>query len=184
MEITHTPIPPEELEVLKGLKDVQVVFDVGARTDVDYLDMFPNATFHLFEPNPIFYDQLVRNVGNRDNVYVRKYGLGDTIGHFSYSDGFQAFSGGEAFNGKGEQLLPVRTLDWYVHEYRIDRIDFLKIDTEGFDYKVLKGGKKAIALAKYIQYEHWDDLNQFHELLEDEFDMSYVGFRNVLCTRK
>ena len=48
----HTRIPTDELEFARTLKDVNVVFDVGARTDTDYFDIFPNAEFHLFEPNP------------------------------------------------------------------------------------------------------------------------------------
>lgn len=180
----HSKIPEEELNVFKSLKDIQVVFDVGARADVDYLDIFPDATFHLFEPNPIFFDELASKVGDRENVILNKYGLGDSFGYFSYFHPLQAFSGGEAFNGEGDEVLPIRTLDWYVEEYNIDRIDFLKIDTEGYDFKVLRGGKKAIDIARYIQYEHWDELEQFHKLLGKDFNMKYIGFRNVLCKKK
>ena len=78
-------------------------------------------------------------------------------------------------------LLPLKTLDWYVKEYNIKRIDFLKIDTEGYDYKILKGGLETIKITKYIQYEHWDNLQQFHDLLGEEFEVEYIGYRNVLC---
>ena len=103
-------------------------------------------------------------------------------GEFGYSDGTQAFEGGEAGGGK-DRILPVKTLDWYIKENNIIRIDFLKIDTEGYDYKVLLGGKEAIKLARYIQYEHWNNLQQFHDLLNEDFWMKYIGGRNVLCKR-
>ena len=54
----HTLIPTEELEVFKALKNIKVVFDVGARVDIDYLNIFPKATHHLFEPNPEFFKEL------------------------------------------------------------------------------------------------------------------------------
>ena len=81
-------------------------------------------------------------------------------------------------------IFPITTLDWYIDKYNIKRIDFLKIDAEGYDFKVLKGGQKAIDLARYIQYEHWDNKEQFHQLLGKDFDMEYIGGRNVLCKRK
>ena len=50
-----TPIPKEELELFKQLTELKVIFDVGAREDTDYLDIWPDSEHHLFEPNPQFY---------------------------------------------------------------------------------------------------------------------------------
>jgi FkbM family methyltransferase len=180
----HTPIPFQELAVFQSLQDVQVVFDVGARADVDYLALNPEAEYHLFEPNPEFFDQLQEKVGNRKNVHLNNFGLGDKTGKYAYSNFYQAFTDGEAQIEGTNQTLEIRTLDDYIAEHGIKRIDFLKIDTEGYDYKVLLGGSQAVKMAHYIQYEHWDNKQQFHDLLGNEFDMEYIGFRNVLCTRK
>lgn len=179
----NEPLPKEELERFKKLKNITVVFDVGARTSLDYLAIHPRAKYHLFEPVPKFNKWLTLQCKNKKNVTVNAYGLGDKEGTFPYNTGLQAFSGGEAWNGPGIDL-PVKTLDWYVKKNKITRIDFLKIDAEGYDFKVLLGGKKAIEMTKYIQYEHWDNLTQFHELLEEDFEMEYIGLRNVLCKRK
>jgi len=182
----HTPIPASELEIIKSLKNIEIVFDVGSRTDIDYFDIFPKATYHLFEPNPEFFAELKAKIGDRKNVYLNNYGLGDVEGEFSYSKNTQAFSGGEAIpdvNTLGDMTLPIKTLDWYIKEYNIKRIDFLKIDTEGFDFKVLQGGQEAIKICRYIQYEHWNDRWRFHELLNNDFWMKYIGGRNVLCQR-
>ena len=46
--IEQTPISKEELELFKQLKDLKVIFDVGARTDTDYLEIWSNAQHHLF----------------------------------------------------------------------------------------------------------------------------------------
>ena len=182
--MTHTPIPTEELESIKDLKDVKVIFDVGARADIDYFNIFPDATFHLFEPNPEFFLELKEKVGDKKNVFLNNYGLGDEEITLGYDKTIQCFEKGEAGMKHPDFLLPIKTLDWYIQENKIKRIDFIKIDTEGYDFKILLGGKKAVKLARYIQYEHWDNLKQFHDLLEKDFDMKYTGFRNVLCIRK
>lgn len=192
----HTPIPPAELEILKQLKHIKTVFDVGARADTDFFEIWPKASFHLFEPNPVFYSELMQNVintvdklsgGADQRVFTQPFGLGDKVGEFYYNPLLQTFDQGEAWSVKdpyGLSKLFVNTLDNYVKENGVKRIDFLKIDTEGYDYKVLKGAKNTLKKCKYIQYEHWDNKKEFHRLLGKEFEMQYVGYRNVLCINR
>jgi hypothetical protein len=51
--------------------------------------------------------------------------------------------------------VAVSTIDDFVVERGIDRIAFLKVDTEGFDLAVLRGAQKAIAeyRIEVIQFE-------------------------------
>lgn len=100
-----------------------------------------------------------------------------------YNEARQGFVGGEEVDIKTGELLPIKTLDWYVREHDIQQIDFLKIDTEGYDFRVLLGGLNTIPKCRYIQYEHWNDQRRFHILLGHQFKMEYIGGRNVLCTR-
>lgn len=182
----HTSIPPAELEVFKKLPNLKVIFDVGARADCDYIDLKPKAECHLFEPNPIFFAELQINCKGR--AKLNNYGLGDVKGKFIYNPGLQAFDKGEAWDLDGAfcALPPLRveTLDWYIKKNKIERIDFLKIDTEGYDFKVLVGGQTALPITRFIQYEHWNLLDQFHELLEPRYHLEYIGYRNVLCINK
>jgi FkbM family methyltransferase len=57
--------------------------------------------------------------------------------------------------------IPVTTLDEFVLEKRLERVDFLKVDVEGYELKVLRGGVKMIekfspkiAIAVYHHPEH------------------------------
>lgn len=178
------PLSGEELDKIKQLEDIEVVMDVGARTSLDYIEIFPNATHHLFEPNPEFVVWLIEECKDKPNVFINKYGLGNKAGNLLYHSGIQAFDGGEcSLPSQAGRLLAIKTLDWYVKKYEIKKIDFLKIDTEGYDFKVLLGGKKAIDMCRYIQYEQWDNKEQFHDLLQNNFEMTYIGERNVLCKR-
>lgn len=178
--MAHTLIPREELAMFDQLKDLRVIIDVGARVDTDYLERWPDSEHHLFEPHPEFFAELKEKVGDRPNVYLNNYGLGDMPSIWPYSDFRQAFAGGECPPAEETRRLQVKTLDSYIKEHKIRRIDFLKVDVEGYDYKVFLGGQKALKLAKYIQYEHWDDQQEFHDLLDKDFHLENIGYRNVL----
>ena len=178
------PLSPQELERFKAIDDVHVVFDVGARTSLDYLAIKPDAEYHLFEPNPTFYEYLQFATKDKPNVHVNPYALGDAAGTKGYSNAIQTMEGGENKVSAVDAEYPMRTLDQYIEENNITRIDFLKIDTEGYDYKVLTGGPKAVKLARYIQFEHWNDQVAFLNLLGKEFTMEDIGLRNYFCTRR
>lgn len=190
MELMHTPIPGYELQKFDALKDIKIVFDVGSRADVDYIRLKPDIELHAFEPNPFFFHQLSENVEsiapNRPNTYLNNFGLGDVEKTQGYNTFRQAFTDWEEKETRLaiNYTFPIKTLDWYVEEHAIDHIDFLKIDVEGYDFKVLQGGTKTIPKCHYIQYEYWNDRLQFHNVLEKDFEMLYFGGRNVLCTNK
>lgn len=178
-------MPDRELELFNSLENIQVVVDVGARADDDYIRLKPWIELHAFEPNPEFFGQLKDKIGDRPNTYLNNYGLSDEEGEMPYNNGRQMFLGGEEKTTiHGDQMLHLKTLDWYVADKGITHIDFLKVDVEGYDFKVLKGAGTIISKCHYIQYEYWDDKMQYHPLLEENFDMLYYGFRNVLCTNK
>ena len=59
------------------------------------------------------------------------------------------------------QNIDVVSLDSYFQEGIVDEIDFIKIDTEGFEYQVLLGSKNIISIykPKFIQIEYnWHQL--------------------------
>lgn len=183
--MSFSQIPKSELEIFNSLSGVGVVIDVGARDDVDYIKMKPNIELHAFEPHPSFYKELKKMIGNRPKTYLNNYGLGDVEGDFPYDSMRQMYVGSEEMGDiHPTTTLPIKRLDDYVKEKGIRRIDFLKIDTEGYDYKVLLGARDTIKMCRYIQYEHWNERLKYHDLLESDFYMTYIGHRNVLCSRK
>lgn len=179
MGVIYTAIPDDELAVFQSLEDVKVVFDVGARDDVDYLILKPGIELHAFEPNPFFFSQLKVNVKDTPNVHLNNYGLGDEEGHFKYDEGAQAT------REKEEGGVLVRRLDDYVKEKGIRQIDFLKIDVEGYEWQVLQGGQKTLDICRYVQYEENGPLEKISALLKDKgFDLYYIGGRNQFGVRK
>ena len=187
--IEQTPIPKEELELFKQLKDLKVIFDVGARTDIDYLEIWPESEHHLFEPNPEFFDELSKKIKGKPNVHANKYGLGDKNQVMGYIEGFQTFVASEVINNPyatGNLLLPMKTLDTYILETGVKQIDFLKMDTEGYELKILLGATNWLQIIKFIQYEHWGKHNNLmiKGLLSEDFDIIDIGYRNVFCMNK
>ena len=50
-------------------------------------------------------------------------------------------------------------LDDFVKKNLINHIDFLKIDTEGYEFEVLKGSKNIINNVSFVLFEHhYDDM--------------------------
>lgn len=175
----------EEIRRFKALEDIQVVFDVGAKTNLDYLELKPSVELHLFEVNPVYCKWLEENTKGK-NVFINCYGLGEKEKTATYNYKLEQLSGNEPGlrEENGAPFSQIKTLDWYIQQNNITRIDFLKIDAEGYDLQILQGGTEAIKLCKYIQYEYWEDRGKFHELLQHDFLIEDIGKRNVFCTRK
>ena len=146
-------------------KSNPIVFDVGAnegRWLSAILAKCPAAQVHAFEPQPALASKLV--IAHPD-VQVSAMGLGDEIGsmelfdysghpgsqHATFLQGvIDKVHGGNARS----QRVPIGTIDGYCAERRIDHIDFLKIDAEGFDLHVLRGARRMLQ-------EHRVDVVQF-----------------------
>lgn len=76
-----------------------------------------------------------------------------------------------------------RELDVFNHvKNNIKAVDFIKIDTEGLDYLILKGGQDLLksGLVKYIQVEYWDKPNMFFDLLKENYDLYLILEDNII----
>jgi FkbM family methyltransferase len=149
-----TPIPREELEVFRSLKDIKVVIDVGPRTDMDMYNLRPDLEYHLFEAHTPFFDELP----DAPNVNKYNVALSDKTEVRLYDIGTQSFNNSRT----GPYIeYPTKRLD----DFNI-KADFIKIDAEGLDYSILLGAPETIKHAKYIQFEYWDGVKKFVDLLQ------------------
>ena len=87
--------------------------------------------------------------------------------------------------------VEIKSMDSFVNEKNIKKIDILKIDTEGHEYYVLKGFSKHMKIVKFILFEHhyddmlikkytFSDINKI--LIENNFTKAYkakMPFRKV-----
>jgi FkbM family methyltransferase len=102
-----------------------------------------------FEPNPELCDHLRGTIEKNEivNITVERAGVSDEAG---WADLFLPIKRGNNTatmvpNEGGRPLrVPVVTLDEYLDRFRIARVDFLKIDVEGFEPRVIRGARGAI----------------------------------------
>lgn len=152
------------------LGDLPVFMDVGANAG-EYSDLllarFPQAIIHAFEPHPRTYEALKQNM--KTNVKCHPVALGAENGVFNLYDrggndgGIRASLAKEALETVQSKPLTaysvtVSTVDDFMKEQSISSIDFIKIDTEGFEMDVLKGAHDALSKGKIgaIQFEFAD----------------------------
>ncbi len=72
--------------------------------------------------------------------------------------------------------IQILTLDSFIEEHDIQNIDLLKIDTEGYEFNVLRGVSKYSERIKLIYFEHhYDDMiiknykfGDIHQLLNNK----------------
>lgn len=105
------------------------------------------------EAHPFTYKYLLRNIktAKLTNVEPIEVALGSEHGEIkiSYTD----TNAGEthvAVGGEKSVSVPVRTLDEILKDRNIAKIDYLKIDVEGFEYALLVGAKNIITASKKI----------------------------------
>ena len=108
-----------------------------------------------FEPSTSNFKLLQENVSlnHLTNVTLFHCGLGESEGEATlnlYDDpGGNTFlpardEDGERMSAIGKERTKLRTIDGVVSELGVDRVDLLKIDTEGFELPILKGAQKVI----------------------------------------
>jgi FkbM family methyltransferase len=130
------------------------VFDVGANIGY-YATLFAQLAgekgrVHAFEPAPSTHAQLAANVERNGpkNVTLNQAAVSDAAGEMNlYLNRESALTSlGQTGRGKtvGTASVKVVTLDTYAAERGITAIDFLKIDVEGYEPKVLAGARELL----------------------------------------
>ena len=185
-----------EFEIIKAiakhkLSQKPVFFDIGANIGVQTLqlcDYFKNCTIHSFEPTNYAYNKLYNNVilnpklkkriilnqtflTNKKKAIPKKiYSSWSLIKkknlHKKHLGSLKSTSNASSFK-----------LDNYITKHKIKKIDFIKLDVDGYELEVLKSGYKFLKknrtpiifeVAPYLYKEHnyskSDLVNLFVEL--------------------
>ena len=138
----------------------KMIFDVGAHTGqtaTKYAQAFPDARVIAFEPVPENFNRLINNVRQSSSVECHQLALssesGECIIYLSEHD--TAHSMVHSVGRQSGGIVKMTTLDAFCKAHRISFIDLLKIDTEGHDLEVLKGGEQLLSAGKisYILVE-------------------------------
>jgi len=137
-----------------------VIFDVGANEGFmseTYRQLFPTAIIHAFEPHPQAFAQLQRKFSIDANVIINNLGVADLPGQLQFnlanqsaSSSFIPFSDqspyvpGTGLNTVESLEVAVTSIDNYCIENDINYIDYIKLDVQGFESKVLAGAANML----------------------------------------
>lgn len=142
-------------DMLKFLhNDQPVIFDIGAnigQSITRFRSRFPRCMVHSFEPSPTTFETLSRNCSGLQNVHLWNFALGSTLGQMPFLENSNSdMSSFLPLSKLGwgsvtkETLVEVKTIDQFCEKEKIEQIDILKSDTQGFDLEVFKGAENTI----------------------------------------
>jgi FkbM family methyltransferase len=144
------------------------IVDIGANVGLYslYAKYLPNSQFYSYEPYKFTYDLLNENIklNNITNVNTYNIGLGDKKGKTILNvclsnDGLNTMGTNPLrFNDISSIEVEIDTLDNIFYNNNI-KVDYIKIDTEGYEYNILKGGEKTIKKYKPIIQLEYNETN-------------------------
>lgn len=151
------------------IKKTDVVLDCGAHIGYHTLQMSKLAQkVHSFECNPKTYLYLKQNTQHLKNVEINKLGLSDIIGTTTINYCDEGNTGACGLNDnpmgipsqfqsiKKEIKVNLITID----SLQLLRVNFMKIDVEGYERKVINGAIQTIHRCKPIMViEVWKNHN-------------------------
>lgn len=184
-----------EVKILESLLHAtSTFFDIGANTGVycwiaaKYYNknLIKNSKVFAFEPQKDCVEILLKTRElNNWEALVNVYNIGlsdktdDSVFHLAGTG--SSFKDGFAGIGLPTQIIKTDTLDNIVLTEKIEKIDFIKIDVEGFELNVINGGASAlkkstpiflIEIASKIRKRKYENIN-CKKTLDWFFDNNY-----------
>ena len=143
------------------IKVGNIVVDVGANIGLHTLNMARivgnTGRVFAFEPDPSNFEILEKNVkiNNYQNIILEQKAVGDKHGRTTL---YQSDNPGNhrlfplTKQAKGQIQVELTSLDKYFIDSNLaNKINFIKIDVEGFEFSVLKGMKNILKNNKKIK---------------------------------
>lgn len=138
-----------DLDKAFGLEHFRTVFDIGAnmgQSALTYLDRFPMANIYSFEPVASTYTKLAALAETRPRIHPFRCGMGkqqcNVPINLNPDSGVNSILHSRA--GNHTEIIVVNTVTGFCEENHIDQIDFMKIDTEGYELEVLEGSRSLL----------------------------------------
>jgi len=167
-----------------------VVLDVGSNIGLfmnSVLKVCPTATLHCFEPVKKYYDISVEKFKGVSNIFINNVGLSNKKEEKTIfldttnNPGWNTYIQEETQSNMARETTSLITLDEYCQGNGLTKIDFIKIDTEGFEAYILEVFFETLAslekkpyllieLGWGTRHPHWSYAKTIYEKL---FDMGY-----------
>ena len=183
-------------EILKNnLPNSPIIFDIGANKGQSiekFLKIFENPQIHSFEPIKDEIDILKKKYKDNKNIHLNDFALGEknelknfNITAKSDNSSFNKINlntdwvkvrskqNNTNVNNYVEKIEKVKviTLDDYVKSQKIDDIDLVKMDTQGYEDKILEGSLETIKKNKIT-------INKTQMMFDDNYN-KYLNFIDI-----
>ena len=156
----------EELDLMRdalnGIPD-PIILDIGA--NIGHHSLFASTIakeVHSFEPFPKVLAKLYEKirVNSITNIKVHEIGLGETSEDLPFSQPVGCNTGTGSFvdasiNNLNAINLPIRIGDEYLKTLKLHKIDFIKMDIEGFEPQALRGLYHTLNTYRPIVFFEW-----------------------------
>ncbi len=138
------------------------IIDIGANVGLmtlQFAKLVPQGKVYSFEPTNYALERLKKNLGLNPDLARKVAVINSFVSeHSSSNPDIIAYSSWKVNGERGEndhpvhlgtpktaEGVPATSLNDFVEKQQIEKIDFIKIDTDGHEYEVFKGADKAIA---------------------------------------
>jgi FkbM family methyltransferase len=123
----------------------RVAVDAGAHVGFwSYYLALAFARVHAFEPSELFAQCFERNVRAK-NVALHRVALGEAEKTVALEVDARNTGATHVRSGAAGEI-PMRTLD----SYRLQEVDFLKVDVEGYERQALEGARETLARCRPV----------------------------------
>jgi FkbM family methyltransferase len=171
---------PTSTKILKNeLREGMFVLDIGANIGYYALIEAKIVKSHghvwAIEPSPDNAWFIKQNIAMNklDNVTVHKVAIGDEIGTVYLNiceDSPNLNRVSLPTTNSSTKRIPVEiiTLDEFMRKNNVEKVDFIRFDVEGFEYRIIKGGKNTLnKYSPYIFVEiHPTKMKEYNDTLE------------------
>jgi len=184
-----------------------VIFDVGAHKGESiqyFLNLYPNAKIHAFEPDPASYAELSKKYAKSSEIVLNNLALSSSVGQKTFyqntishtnslfrvnSESQDSISLQEAkrnenidgyYKGFNHSIeVGTSTLDQYCLQNELKNIDLLKLDTQGSEDEILSSGieilqRTNVILTEICFFDYYEKSLSFYEV---EKIIHPLGFR-------
>ena len=172
---------PQGVDLFVDLKKLlphfipETIIDVGANVGQSaraFAKQWPHCQIFCFEPIGATFAKLQRNMRHLPGVRCFQLALGASAGaatmqthELSVLNSLLDRPPTEAERKAGTtELVQIERLDEFCRQHGVERIDFLKVDTEGQDLKVLEGAAPLLDEARLAIVELEAGMNPTNEL--------------------
>ena len=180
---------PDTLRWINSFKSKSVFWDVGSNIGLYscYAAKKKNCKVFAFEPSYFNLPTLSKNINYnklQDKVSIIPLPLSNMIScsTFNMSDttvggALSSFASSTGYDGKNIKknfyyTTIGQTIDQLKSQYKLQNPDYLKIDVDGIDHLVLKGGSKTLTKCKSILIE-----------INLKFEKQYNLIKKILCKK-